>query len=144
MGVLRGGPSFVALIVAVSLGACGASPVPAPPLRTFSVLKQNGMPMLCTLGQPIPPVVGVLAGSSADPETVWLQVAGGARLSLTWPAGFTVRFEPGAVIYNENAKAVVKAGETLQLQARIGEHAGTLADPYPVSGAVLGGCYPPS
>jgi hypothetical protein len=145
VGAVRGRRLLVALaLAALALGACGSSAVPAPPLRTFSVLKASGMPVLCTLGQPIPPMVGVLAGSSADLETVWLEVAGGARVSLTWPAGFTVRFEPGAVIYNENGKAVVKAGETLTLQARIGEHAGTLADPYPVSGAVLGGCYPPS
>jgi hypothetical protein len=139
-----GGRLAIVGLVLATVSGCSTPAVPAPQLRTFSYLKPGLLAVACDAGEPIPAVAGTLAGSSADPETIWLQGPGGARISVTWPAGFTVRFEPGAVVYNEAGKAVIRAGERLQLQARVGDHAGTPADPYPVSGLVLGGCYPPS
>jgi hypothetical protein len=43
--------------------------------------------------------VGPLAGSASDPELVWLTSSTGGRISLIWPAGYRVAFEPDAAIY---------------------------------------------
>lgn len=66
----------------------------------------------------------------------------GLRLSVVWPQGFSVRFEPDAVLSNEQGRVVAPAGERTELiQTRADEHAGTFDDPY-IAGLILGGCSP--
>ena len=91
-------------------------------------------------------VRGVLEGSPTDPrEPVWLRDAAGARISVVWPAGFSVSFGPGAVLHDEHGHAVAPAGSNVTLpQVALGSHAGTFADPYPATGLVFGACYEPS
>jgi hypothetical protein len=91
-------------------------------------------------------VHGVLEGNPADPrEPVWLQGPDGARISVVWPAGFSVRFSPKAVLYNEQGHPVARAGDSVTLpQVALGSHAGTFADPYLATGMLLGGCYEPA
>jgi hypothetical protein len=62
---------------------------------------------------------------------------------VAWPEGFTVRFEPNAVLYNEEGVAVAKHGSEVELgQVNFEEHAGTLADPYTADGILFDSCYP--
>lgn len=141
-------------VLAVAGCASNHSPITAAPnpitaapngLRTFSVIHEmNGNPVVCPAFGLVNPVVGTLEGNASDKrEPVWLKSADGRRLSVVWPQGFTVRFEPDAVLYNDQGKVVARAGQRTELsQTRAEEHAGTFDDPYIASGLLLGGCYP--
>lgn len=113
-------------------------------LRTFAYRQEvGGAPLLCTLEAAVDPVTGSLAGDPTDLERVWLVASDGRRLSVVWPRGFTVRFEPIAVLYDEAAGAVARAGDVVEFgQVNFGEHQGTVADPYFARGLVFRGCYP--
>jgi hypothetical protein len=153
MGVVRA-LVFGALAAVVAAG-CGILPDPSEPnhsvvirgpdgLRTFTVIREvDGTPVLCTLGGAIPPVEGVLRGDQGDPvEPVWLERADGRRLSIIWPEGFTVRFEPLAVLRDEGGRIVARDGSSVELpQVPTTIAAGTFEDPYIASGLVFDGCY---
>jgi hypothetical protein len=109
-------------------------------LRTFPVAEgQTVCPQFILADA----VHGVLEGSPSDPgEPIWLRGSTGARISVIWPAGFSVRFEPTAVLYNDRGRAVARAGSTVVLpQVPAGSHAGTFGDPYLATGLLFGGCY---
>ena len=64
-------------------------------LRTFSIARApGGGEILCTLGKPIPPVIGTLDGQAGAPDPVWLVASDGHHMIVVWPAGFSVRFDP--------------------------------------------------
>jgi hypothetical protein len=113
-------------------------------LRTFNYQQSvGGAPVLCTLEGAVDPVTGVLDGHPTDRERVWLNAGDGRRLSVVWPKGFTVRFEPHAVLVDEGGGAVARAGDPVVFgQVNFGEHQGTFADPYFARGIVFRGCYP--
>lgn len=115
-------------------------------LRTFTVTTSiNGRQLLCTAGGAIPPLVGTLTGRPAGPEPILLSLADGTVVSVVWPHGFTVRFEPGAALYNDRSERVAKDGDQIVLgQVWRGSHLGTYDDPYIASGIVFDGCYPVS
>jgi len=131
----------------------------APPAASPSATSVAG-PALRTFPWPFPanadcdamaiddPVVGQLAGDPGDRrEPVWLERADGTRLSVVWPAGFTVRFEPDATLYDEQGRAVARAGDTVTLwQVPVTAASGSFDDPYVAAGILrfggIGGCYP--
>ncbi len=134
------------LLLLISLAGCqqpGTISTGPDGLRTFATDPN----VLCNLGRYLPGESAVLAGDPNDPERVWLVGANVApskpRVSVIWPQGFHVRFEPDAVLYNEKDVAVARQGETVAFpQANNSEHAGTYADPYLASGIIFNGCYP--
>jgi hypothetical protein len=141
------------VLLAVALAACAAIPRQTPPpgelipgpILTFPFAReQDGVPILCTLEAAVNPVRGVFEGDpSRSSQVAWLRAADGRELSVAWPKGFTVRFEPNAVLYNERGIAVAKHGQQVELgQVNVEGHAGTLLDPYIASGLVFDGCYP--
>lgn len=105
----------------ISTGAYG--------LRTFSVIRPDGAPVACSAFGLVNPVIGTLEGNpSFSSETVWLQAPDGRRLSVVWPGGFSVRFEPSAAIYNEKGTVVARAGQRVALaQTRPETAAGGIA-----------------
>lgn len=113
-------------------------------LRTFSVIQsQGGIPVACEAYGLVDPVKGTLHGDAAAREPVWLETADGRHLSVVWPQGFSVRFEPAAVLYDENQKWLASAGRAIELgQVRWDSAAGTFDDPYYAAGILFGGCYP--
>ncbi len=134
--------------------ALSASASMAPPsgsqtvaaLRTFAfVTSPDGGPVACPMFAVGDPVTGTLEGDPTDPlEPIWLRSTDGQRISIVWPAGFSVSFEPDAVLANEKGVVVARAGDTVTLtQVSITSHAGTFADPYLAQGSVFGGCYTP-
>jgi hypothetical protein len=85
---------------------------------------------------------GTLAGEAADPERLWIMSPDGQRVSIVWPEGYSVRFEPSALLFDERGMVVARAGDKVEFgQVSIGEHAGTTADPYWATGLVFDGCY---
>ena len=135
---------------ASSFLACGASPEPRSSistttngLRTFSVIREiNGSPVTCGMVNVPSHVRGVLRGDPGNTrETVWLEDEG-RRLSVVWPEGFAVRFEPEAVLYNEKGVAVARAGELTELtQVAKESAAGTFDEPYVASCWLFGEVY---
>ena len=114
-------------------------------LRTFTAIHNiNGVVVACPAFAVTNPVRGRLEGDPDDDlEPIWLRAADGPRLSVVWPHGFRVRFEPDAVLYNDRGNAVARAGQMVELgQTAMDEHTGTFDDPYIASGGVLGGCHP--
>jgi hypothetical protein len=63
-------------------------------------------------------------------------------MSIVWPEGFTVRFEPLAVLRDENGAIVARDDSSVTLgHVSLTEAAGTFDDPYIASGLVFDGCY---
>lgn len=113
-------------------------------LLTFTAQPElNGQRILCTAGAAIEPVVGTLRGRVGAPEPVWLVTANDEMLSVVWPAGFLVRFEPAPALYNDRGERIAIEGDEVALrQVSRTSHAGSYADPFIASGIVYNGCYP--
>jgi hypothetical protein len=113
-------------------------------IRTFTFQQSHGdVHIACASFGLEDPVSGTFQGAQGGVEPAWIETEDGRRLSVIWPAGFTVRFEPLAALYNERNEPVVRARQGVTLgQTRWDDAAGTLEDPYLAQGAVFGGCYP--
>ncbi len=134
------------VLLAVSVTGCqqpGTISTGLDGLRTF-VWSSS---VLCNLGAYLPGFSAVVAGDPNDPERVWLVDANVApakpRVSVVWPRGFHVRFEPDAVLYNDKDVPVARQGETVTFpQVNTSKYAGTYADPILAYGIIFNGCYP--
>jgi hypothetical protein len=114
-------------------------------LRTFTwFTESNGMHFACAAFALVDPVRGTLHGDASDPqEPIWIENAAGRRLSVVWPAGFTVTFEPDAVLRDDRGTVMARANGPVKLdQVRPEDHAGSFEDPYIASGGLFQGCYP--
>lgn len=136
-----------ALVVAIATTSCGllgrqpGVHVGPDGLRTFTVADG----VLCTLGAATDPLTGTLAGEPLDPERLWLVDPDANRTSVVWPEGFSVRFEPTAVLYDDGGRPVARAGDVVSFgQVSVEERSGTSGDPYWASGLVFDGCYVPA
>jgi hypothetical protein len=89
------------------------------------------------------PLSGILrADPAAGMEPMWIDVAG-RRASVVWPEGFTLRFEPDGVLYDDHGEEVGRDGSHVTLeQVDPTGHTGTFDDPYIASGLLFGTCYP--
>lgn len=142
------------LLFVVAMAGCAVAPRQTPPpgalipgpILTFPVARQvEGGPILtCAAFLAANPVRGSFEGDPArSSQVAWLRSPNGRQLTVAWPEGFTVRFEPDAVLYNERGQAVARHGQEVELsQVNVEEHAGTLLDPYIASGILFDGCYP--
>ena len=135
-------------MVGIVVAACAAhSVISTGPdgFRTFAVVRSNpdGAAVACPAFARTNPVAGILEGQAGAREPDWLRADDGRHLSVVWPAGFTLRFEPDAVIYTDRGTLVGRAGDRIVLgQTGYGDAAGTFDDPYFASGLIFGGCYP--
>jgi hypothetical protein len=112
-------------------------------LRTFTPLAEvNGQRILCNASAAIDPVVGTLRGGVGAQEPAWLLTQDGTKLSIVWPAGFLVKFEPAAALYNDRGERVAVDGDEVALrQVSRTSRVGSYADPFIASGLVYNGCY---
>jgi len=135
--------SLVALFV-VACATHNAISTVSDGFRMFAVVRSaDGSSVACAAFGLANPVAGILEGQAGAREPVWLRADDGHHLSVVWPAGFTLRFEPDAAIYTEKGTLVGRAGDRIVLgQTRPGDAAGTFDDPYFASGLVFGDCYP--
>jgi hypothetical protein len=135
------------LVLAALVTGCGAfrSTITTGPdgLRTFtSQTEVNGQRILCNASAAIEPVVGTLRGRVGAQEPVWLVTADDETLSVVWPAGFLVKFEPAAALYNDRGERISVDGDEVALrQVSRTSHAGSYADPFIASGIIYNGCY---
>ena len=114
-------------------------------LRTFTVVHEmGGSKILCpAFGIAPHGVEGTLEGRAGAREPVWLQTPDGSHISVVWPEGFTVRFEPDAALLSDKGIEVAQAGDMVELgQVSIGDAAGTYDNPYVAAGILFGDCYP--
>jgi hypothetical protein len=111
-------------------------------LRTFTIGRaSDGGEILCNTGKPIPPLTGTPDGQAGAPDPVWLLAADGRRLVVVWPAGFSVRFDPAARLFNDLGESVAREGDNLELGVRTTDATGTHGDPYIAGGIEFGRCY---
>lgn len=132
-------------IQACSLVSSHSEVLTAPDgFRTFTVIREiGGTPVLCPAFGLADPVHGTLDGSEGAREPIWMKGDAGRQLSVVWPAGFSVRFEPGASLYNEQGRRIGTVGDAIELsQTTWGSATGTFEDPYIAQGLVFGSCYP--
>ena len=132
--------------------AGGGAPEPSaiPPwLRPESALGLRTYPArlrsLCPASRAVDPVIGTFDGDSlADSDKLWLVAADGGRLYVVWPRGFTLAFERGPTLRDEEGRVVAEQDTSMTLpQVNRFDHTGTLHDPYVARGSVLNGCYEP-
>jgi hypothetical protein len=114
-------------------------------LRTFSIHRESdGRPTdACPFFGLVAPLSGILrVDRQARTEPVWLDVDG-RHASIVWPEGFTLRFEPDGLVYDDHGTAIGRDGSSLRFdQVSPTDHDGTSADPYIASGLLFGRCYP--
>ena len=114
-------------------------------LRTFTVLRTlNGVVNACAAMLLPDPLSGTLRGdAAARGEKLWLERDQGVKASVVWPEGFSLRFEPDAVLYDDRGSPVGREGAVVTLDhVRPTDHGGTFDDPYIASGLLFGECYP--
>jgi len=125
-------------------GGTAPSSVTPVALRTFPVSPPDAQgERSCDAIGVDDPVVGILDGDATlleDP--VWLRAQDGSKSSIVWPAGFTARFTPTVVLYDDRGAIVARAGDTISLQQSRSTAAGSFDDPYYASGMLLQKCYP--
>jgi hypothetical protein len=138
------------LLALLLVAACAPSPLSVieeqpDGLRTFTVVRElNGGPMLCAAFAAVDPVSGVLAADPAgQTEKLWIAMDA-ERRSVVWPQGFSLRFEPDAVLYDDVGAALGREGEPITLpQVSMADHAGSFEDPYIAKGILSNhACYP--
>ena len=108
-----------------------ATPLP----RTFPLAVSDG----CDTFGVDNPVIGELRGDPADPELIWLETPNGKRLTIVWPAGFAIVFEPRLRLIQADGSLVAREGDTIVLQVSRDDAAGSRADPYIATGIMLAG-----
>jgi hypothetical protein len=144
---------LAALLLLLLIAACAAVPretrppvtiIPGPILTFPFAPERDGVPVLCNAAAAVNPVRGSFEGDPArSSQVAWLRGPDGRQMSVAWPQGFTVRFEPDAVLYDERGVPVARQDDEVQLpQVNLEEAAGTLVDPYIADGHVFQGCYP--
>lgn len=144
--------ALVVGILVVAIAGCAAAPRQTPPpgviipgtILTFRTARPiDGAPVVCPAFAAANPVVGVFEGDQTrSSQVAWLRGPDGREITVAWPDEFSIGFEPDAVLYNERAQAVARHGQPVELsQVGVGEHAGTLTDPYLAVGIVFDGCY---
>jgi hypothetical protein len=139
--------------LAVSLfGGCTARvPLPSGAIRIQtdeSLVNAATSGVLC-VGSSVPPFIGILEGDPSDLAwPVWLRAEDGRRMYITWPKGFSVRFDPAAVLLDETGTPVLYAGSPFTFQGVAHDPStGTRDEPYLASGgwetglARVGHCY---
>ena len=89
------------------------------------------------------PVFGHLAGALPidSPDPIWLEAPDGTHLSIVWPDGFALEFEPTPVIYDQSGAVVARLGDAVMLQVPRTAAAGTYEDPYFADGILLAGSF---
>jgi hypothetical protein len=140
-------------LAAVASGAGGCSilqprqplvlPPGAMPLATYDFDPGPDVPILCTLGRALDPVVGRLAGDPARaPHPMWLVGSDGRETHVPWPRGFSGRFTTSVELLGRTGEVVADGGDPLDLNLNRADAAGTVEDPYEVWW-INGDCYPP-
>lgn len=77
-----------------------------------------------------PHVAGRLEGElGARPDPVWLETDDGGRLSVVWPEGFSVRFNPEPTLFDERGEVKARAGDRIELNQSMEDQTGTYDDP---------------
>ena len=136
-GVLRA--AALLLLASVLLGCAGTGTrTGRGPDGLLTWTSQNAA---CGVTDAYP--AGTLEGSADNPDRVWLLAPGGRRVYLIWPHGFTVRFEPDAVLYSSSGVIVARAGDAININLEVPEQGGTPDDPMLVTW-VNGTCYAPT
>src|SRR5262245_21617218 len=113
-------------------------------MRTFTwVTEIGGTPVACAAFGLVDPVHGTLNGGVGEREPAGIEKGDGTRLSVVWPAGFSVRFEPEVTLYSDKGVRIAGKGEAVELSQTTWQSAtGTYDDPYLAQGLVFNGCYP--
>ncbi len=135
----------LALAAAAIVGACGALGTPmilkdADGLRTFPLPDVQAS---CSQIAALDPVHGTLHGEPGATDQAWLVSAEGDHLSIVWPQGFTVRFDPVFALIDDQGRIAARAADDITLpQIPTSAAAGSYGDPYFASGSLFSGCYP--
>jgi hypothetical protein len=118
------------LAVTMSLfgGCTGQVPLPSGAIRVptdETLVNATASGILC-VGSTVPPFVGILEGDPSDLAwPVWLRAEDGRRMYITWPKGFSVRFDPYTTLLDETGAPVLYAGSPFTFEgvahdARVG------------------------
>ena len=134
------------LAVVALCSSCGSSTehsrvlVSPDGFRTFTIVTSvRGVPATCATDlAPEPHVEGVLDGDQgAKPEPAWLRDASGDSLSILWPEGFHLVFQPRLTLVDNRGRTVAELGDHVELNESRASHAGTFEDPY-VAQSIVG------
>lgn len=130
------------VVIAVGTGAflawdSGRIRIDSSGLRTYNV-REGGF---CNASNRLDWVSGVLEGDPTMKDPIWLN-DDGREIHVIWPEGFTVVFNPDAVLYGRQGQIIAREGQGVVLrQTDPRSHTGTYEDPY-FGTSVSNGCYP--
>jgi hypothetical protein len=82
--------------------------------------------------------VGILKGDASDLAwPVWIQATDGYPLYIRWPRAFSVRFDPGPTLLDENGTVFLTDGSPVTLEQVVADPAGGTKDRPYVAGGLL-------
>jgi hypothetical protein len=83
------------------------------------------------------------ADANSSPDPAWLVDASGNRVSIVWPEGFRLIFDPAPGLLDERGQVVARLGALVTLeQVDRALHTGSFEDPYLATGTLFNSCYP--
>jgi hypothetical protein len=102
------------VLLAAAVTACASTPrLPTLPSPIAGVERVCDMALL----------VGTLQGDPRDLRLAWLVAPNGSRTEVTWPPGFSARFDPGLRLFSASGVLVATAGEQVRLTGGFGPDA---------------------
>ena len=129
----------LAVVAVLATGCTSHAPLPSGAIHvpTDEGLVNAATSGILCVGSTVPPFVGILEGDSSDLAwPVSLRAEDGRRMYITWPRGFSVRFEPDAVLLDETGTPVLYAGSPFTFHGVAHDPSrGTRDEPYVADGA---------
>ena len=130
---------MLAVTMSVFGGCTGQVPLPSGAIRVptdETLVNATASGILC-VGSTVPPFVGILEGDPSDLAwPVRLRAEDGRRMYITWPKGFSVRFDPHATLLDETGAPVLYAGSPFTFEGVAHDPSkGTRDEPYLAAGA---------
>lgn len=129
----------LAVTLSVLEGCAAQAPLPSDAIRVPTdegLVNATASGILC-VGSSVPPFVGILEGDPSDAAwPVWLRAEDGRRMYMTWPKGFSVRFDPDATLLDETGVPVLRDGSAFTFEGVAHDPSkGTREEPYLAVGA---------
>ena len=133
--------AITALGIAIAVAGCSKALVTRSTVsddgsgfRTYTVVSEvDGVPVSCGAYLASPPrLLGTLHGDPTNhSEPVWLTGDGGSHLSMIFPAGFSIEFDPSLVLRDSQGHVKAREGDHLEFNQSLKDHQGTFEDPFP-------------
>ncbi len=129
------------IMVVVTIGACTTvQAIQVLPVDTDPTVHRKEGCEAMAIGDPVNGRLAIAV--AADGAQAILRTSDGQLLHIVWPGGFAVQTSRPPALLDDRGTVLFREGEEVELsQVSTADHDGSEADPYTVTGLVLGVCW---